>query len=142
MNAPTPSSSQPLPTPALDARGLPVGTALKPDWEVTPRSVRDIMQRPAAERPILLDVRRDEEFAHSRIAGAEHIPLADLEKRAADLEDDAGARTRPIITYCHHGVRSLKAAATLRAIGYVDVRSMAGGIDLWSLDIDPKVPRY
>jgi rhodanese-related sulfurtransferase len=43
---------------------------------------------------------------------------------------------------CHHGRRSLRAASILRNAGFTDVVSMAGGIDLWSIDIDPAVARY
>ena len=47
-----------------------------------------------------------------------------------------------VVAYCHHGVRSLSAAAYLQAQGLSDVVSLAGGIDAWSLRVDPKVPRY
>jgi adenylyltransferase/sulfurtransferase len=47
-----------------------------------------------------------------------------------------------LVVYCHHGVRSLSAAAYLRRLGHVNVRSLAGGIDAWSCEVDPAVPRY
>jgi rhodanese-related sulfurtransferase len=56
-------------------------------------------------------------------------------KRLADLNE-------PIVIYCHAGVRSARAAHYLIQLGYTNVWSMAGGIDAWSLDVDPAVARY
>lgn len=140
VNSPLPNP--PGPAPKLDERGLPVGYALKPDWEITPRDARTLLQQPEPTRPVLLDCRRDEEFAFNRIAGAVHIPMAQIEARLDELDELTSNRTRPVIVQCHHGVRSLRVTATLRAHGYTNVRSMAGGIDLWSMDVDPTVPRY
>jgi len=128
--------------PQLDAHGLPLGYPFKPDWEVTPRAAAASLRAEDATRPVLVDCRRDDEWAFNRIAGAVHIPLSDLERRADELDDDALGRTRPIIVQCHHGARSLRAAAALRALGFTNVKSMAGGIELWSLTVDPNVPRY
>lgn len=83
-----------------------------------------------------LDVRRDDERALVNIGGI-HIPLHELEARHQELPHDK----LPLIIYCHHGVRSLHAAQFLKYHGF-DALSLAGGIDLWSLEIDPKVPRY
>jgi rhodanese-related sulfurtransferase len=68
-----------------------------------------------------------------------HVPLAELESRVESLRDHEDAL---VITVCHHGVRSLRAAAALRRAGFTNVRSLAGGIHLWSVDIDPAVPIY
>lgn len=84
----------------------------------------------------LLDVRRDEEVELSSIGGI-HIPLHDLEARYRDLPHEK----LPLIVYCHHGVRSLYATQFLKFHGY-DALSLRGGIDAWSLEIDPNVPRY
>jgi rhodanese-related sulfurtransferase len=145
VTGPSPSPArapQANPAPSLDARGLPLGYTFKPDWEVTPRDAANALQQPEAVRPLLVDCRRDDEWAFNRITGAVHMPLADLERRADELADDQGHKTRPIIVQCHHGARSLRAAAALRALGFSDVKSLAGGIELWSLTIDPTVPRY
>jgi len=85
----------------------------------------------------LLDVRRDEELAVARIDGATHIPLHELEARLAELD-----RTRPVIALCHHGVRSESAGRLLERNGFADVSHLIGGIDAWSREIDPSVPRY
>ncbi|MGH7753968.1 MAG: rhodanese-like domain-containing protein [Gemmatimonadales bacterium] len=47
-----------------------------------------------------------------------------------------------MVTYCHHGVRSRHAAELLRAAGFASVRSLRGGIDAWSREVNPSVPRY
>ena len=88
----------------------------------------------------LIDCREDEEFAWCRIEGAELIPLSRFAEEAPVklLADTA----RPVIVYCHHGMRSLQAAQLLRSRGYDHVWSLAGGINAWSVQIDPEVPRY
>ncbi len=84
----------------------------------------------------LLDVRRDDERLTSNLGGV-HIPLDELQERYTELPHDK----LPLIVYCHHGVRSLYATQFLKMYGY-DALSLRGGIDLWSLEIDPSVPRY
>ena len=142
---PTPTSPTPKPAPPappLDARGLPVGYPFKPDWEATPRETKRLRESAGEHAFVLLDCRRPEEWQATHIDGATHIPMADIERRAEELEADDGSRSTPIVVHCHHGMRSLKVTATLRALGFTNVRSMAGGIDLWSVDIDSHVPRY
>jgi rhodanese-related sulfurtransferase len=125
----------------LDQRGLPIGYEFRPEWEITPRQTKAMLADPATG-VILLDCRRPEEWAAGRIPGAIHIPMDQIEKRADELEDDEGGKTHPIAVYCHTGRRSLRVASTLRALGYSKAASVAGGIDLWSVDIDPSIPRY
>jgi molybdopterin/thiamine biosynthesis adenylyltransferase/rhodanese-related sulfurtransferase len=88
---------------------------------------------------LLLDVREPAEFAKASIAGAELLPLADLPARAGEL---AAWRERPIVVHCHRGGRSATAARWLLANGFRDVTNLAGGIEAWSLSVDPAVPRY
>ena len=87
----------------------------------------------------LVDVRDPDEFAHCRLPQAELIPLATLPSDAAARLPDKDA---PILLYCHHGMRSARAVDMLRQLGYKNARSVAGGIDLWSQEIDPTIPRY
>jgi rhodanese-related sulfurtransferase len=91
---------------------------------------------------VLVDCRRTDEWAIARIEGAVHVPLDQIALRADELEDDEGGREGPIVVYCHHGMRSLRGAAILRQAGFVNAKSMAGGIDAWSVGIDPSVTRY
>lgn len=107
--------------------------------EVTPAEARRMTSAAADDRALLLDCRTPAEHATARIEGALLLPLDQLGARAGELEPH---EDRAIVVYCHHGVRSLRAAAILRAAGFERVTSMAGGIDRWSLEIDPSVPRY
>lgn len=85
----------------------------------------------------LLDVRLPEELAVAALPGALHIPLGELPQRLGELDRDA-----PIAVLCHHGVRSERAARWLEQNGFGDVSHLVGGIDAWSVEIDPRVPRY
>ncbi|MGA8142694.1 MAG: rhodanese-like domain-containing protein [Candidatus Acidiferrales bacterium] len=103
--------------------------------EISPREVHELIQR--GEKFMFVDVREKWEFDTSRIAGAELIPLREVQGNVARFEE-----ADQIVLFCHHGMRSLDAAAWLRAQGIASVRSMAGGIDRWAAEIDPKLPRY
>ncbi|MEC9373306.1 MAG: rhodanese-like domain-containing protein [Planctomycetota bacterium] len=126
------------PKPELNEQGLPVGQTLNEDWEITPRETRDLLKA-SSEGFLLLDCRRDEEIATCRIEGSVHVPMDEIPTRMDELEDHIDSK---IVVYCHTGRRSLRVASLLRSQGFKDVRSMAGGIELWTLDIDPSVPRY
>ncbi len=121
----------------LDDRGLPPGYAFKPDLEVTPREAAQML---ASGKPVIVvDVRLDSEIQTASIrASFVHIPLDQIESRADEIEPGDA----PVLTLCHHGVRSIKAALALRALGVPNVKSIAGGIELWSAAVDPTVPRY
>ncbi len=125
------------PRPALDSSGLPAGYPFKPDYEITPREVRE---RLARKDLFLIDCRTHDEWAVAKIDGALLVPLHEFESRLQEIEDAAG--DADIAVHCHLGGRSMKAALFLRQRGLETARSMAGGIDLWSLDIDASVPRY
>ena len=103
--------------------------------EITPREVRAMFDR--GDKFMFVDVREKWEFETSRIEGSELIPLREVPANLGRLED-----AEQIVVFCHHGMRSLDAAAWLRSQGVANVRSMAGGIDRWSAEVDPKVPRY
>src|SRR5688572_26081239 len=127
--------------PPLDERGLPAGYPFRPDAEVPAREAAKSLA--AGNGPILLDVRTQAEWEAARIPGSVLIPLHELEGRLDELDAalDA-AKDAPIAVICHHGARSLRAALMLRAMGYSGARSVVGGIDLWSLDVDQAIPRY
>jgi len=88
---------------------------------------------------LLLDCRTPEEHATAKIAGAVLLPMQELPARIGELE---AWKMKPIIVHCHHGVRSLRVTHWLRERGFAAVSSMQGGIDAWSTDVDPGVPRY
>ena len=103
--------------------------------EVTPREVSARLER--GEKFLLVDVREKWEYEAAHIEGSVLIPLREI---PAHLE-----RLRPaadVVCFCHHGVRSMDAAAWLRSKGLAGARSMAGGIDRWTTEVDPLLPRY
>ena len=107
------------------------------ELELTPEQVQAARQKGAPL--LLLDCRTPREHEQARIEDSTLVPLSELPQRVEELRDWADW---PVVTFCHHGQRSLRAAAILRQAGFSDVRSMAGGIDGWSRQIDPDVPRY
>lgn len=96
-------------------------------------------RRAASEPPLLLDCREPDEHAIARIEGARLIPMREIPERLSELEP---WREKPIVVHCHHGVRSLRVVQWLRQQGFAHAQSMRGGIDAWSLEVDPSVPRY
>ncbi|MEZ6099463.1 MAG: rhodanese-like domain-containing protein [Pirellulaceae bacterium] len=86
-----------------------------------------------------VDCRTPGESATASIASATLIPMETLADRLGDLPEDKGHH---IVVHCHHGGRSLRVTHWLRQQGYLNCQSMAGGIDAWSDQIDPTVPKY
>lgn len=111
---------------------------INPEWEVSVHDVQNMLSN--GDNVLLVDVRQPEEFEFCKINGAHLVPLPELPRQVDKLEDMAAGRR--IIAHCHHGVRSMQAAALLREAGLTQTHSMAGGIDAWSAEIDPNVPRY
>lgn len=105
--------------------------------EITVREAKEQLDSPAP--PLLVDVREPDEFAVCKIDGAELLPLSVFVQDFPALLPD---KSRKIALFCHHGMRSLHAAEFLSRQGYTDVKSIAGGIDAWSREIDPNVQRY
>jgi len=85
----------------------------------------------------LLDVREPWEFDVCRIEGARLIPLSQLPGRLGELDP-----ARPTVVICHHGVRSLRAAAYLEHCGFEDVVNLSGGIDAWARTVDEGMAIY
>ncbi len=88
---------------------------------------------------LLLDCRESDEYAFVHLQGSTLIPMSELRQRVSELEPH---RDRHVVVYCHHGGRSLQVTQWLRRQGFPHVQNMAGGIDAWSLQIDPSLPRY
>jgi rhodanese-related sulfurtransferase len=107
-----------------------------PSMEIAPQEVT----RRSPDDTVMLDCRRDDELAIASISGALHIPLHEIPQRVDEICEHAG--DREVIVFCHHGKRSLRATRFLRDAGVKKTLSMAGGIERWSLEIDPEVPRY
>lgn len=90
----------------------------------------------AEDRPVLLDVREPEEVEICNLPDHVHIPMAQVPQGLDRLPRD-----RPVVVYCHSGMRSAQVTAFLRQHG-LDAVNLAGGIDAWSRTVDPDVPRY
>ena len=93
----------------------------------------------AGDDVVLLDVRDSDERAKACIAGSRWIPLGELDERVGELEDRL---ERPIVVHCHRGGRSETAARRLHERGFRQVENLDGGIEAWSLTVDPSVIRY
>ena len=121
----------------LDERGLPPGYAFKPDWEVTPREVKAMLDR--KEDFVFIDCRLPTEHQITHIEGAKLIPLQQLAQRFDEIKDKHAEK---VVVHCRTGGRSLQFAQALRQAGFKDVKSMAGGILLWNKDVNPGGPQY
>ena len=105
------------------------------DIQIEPREVKQRLDR--RDKFLFVDVREPWEFQATRIEGATLIPLGQIPGSLNEFE-----KAGDVVLFCHHGMRSLDAAAWLRAQGVEGARSMNGGIERWSIEIDPEVPRY
>ncbi|HEV2845033.1 MAG TPA: rhodanese-like domain-containing protein, partial [Thermoanaerobaculia bacterium] len=85
----------------------------------------------------VLDVRNPPEYEVCRIEGSKLIPLPELHNRLDELDP-----SEVIVAHCHHGMRSARAVELLRQRGFSKAINLAGGIDEWSVQVDPAVPRY
>jgi len=102
--------------------------------EITPRETAELLKQGKIK---LLDVRTPEEYAIAKVAGSVLVDQGLAQEIMQTWPKDTA-----IVTICHHGMRSLDAAAYMRGHGFLDTRSMTGGIDAWSAQIDPSIPRY
>ncbi|MBI4229987.1 MAG: rhodanese-like domain-containing protein [Planctomycetes bacterium] len=103
--------------------------------QISPKDAAALLKKDAKAR--LLDVREEWE------AQAASIPGASLLTKDLSQEIMAKApKDTPLLFHCHHGIRSLDAASYFAGHGFTNVRSVTGGIDAWTRDVDPSVPRY
>ncbi|MDA0255078.1 MAG: rhodanese-like domain-containing protein [Planctomycetota bacterium] len=110
---------------------------MHPELEIDVEAVAALQR--AGEVFLLLDCREPDEHAIARIEGGMLIPMRLIPERLSELEPHRESR---VVVHCHHGVRSLRVARFLRERGFQRAQSMSGGIEAWSVLIDPSVPRY
>jgi molybdopterin/thiamine biosynthesis adenylyltransferase/rhodanese-related sulfurtransferase len=118
--------------------GLPTSqspSAVHPD-EVSVQELKRALDNPAPGIHVL-DVREPDEYQIARIPGAQLLPLSQLGQRWSELNPD-----QSYYLYCKSGVRSLRAVQFLRRLGFHQLKSVRGGIDAWSREVDPSVPQY
>ncbi len=110
--------------------------------QISPQALPAWLQAARAEgEPLLLDVREPSEWriASVQANGVEllQMPMLSIPPRLHELDP-----RRPVAVLCHHGGRSMQVALFLTQRGFTHVANVAGGIDAWSLQLDPSVPRY
>ncbi|MBI1991847.1 MAG: molybdopterin-synthase adenylyltransferase MoeB [Candidatus Omnitrophica bacterium] len=105
------------------------------EYDLGPQEVKRLLEHEG--RAVLLDVREPHEYEIVRIEGSTLIPLSELHLRANELDT-----ADTIVTYCHHGQRSLQAIQTLEHFGFKKLKHLRGGIDAWACEVDPEMARY
>lgn len=114
--------------------GLALGSGITLLWTVFKRgpqsgvSVSDAVILINRSHAVVLDIRDQAEFAAGHITDAKHIPLADIEKRIAELNK---FKAKPVLVVCQSGVRSAKAVAQLSKAGFEQVKLINGGLNAW-----------
>jgi rhodanese-related sulfurtransferase len=101
--------------------------------EISPKETHELV---GAGKAVLVDIRTREEFDAVHIGGA----LLFTEELMHEIS--GWDRSKQVVFVCHHGIRSMDAAAYFAGHGMENVRSMKGGIDAWSCDVDASLPRY
>ncbi len=130
---------QPTVTELIDYEGF-CGVGAEEGPAVTERTAAEVdAMRRGGEEFLLLDVREPAEYETARIEGSLLIPLGEIEARIGELE---AWRDRLVVVHCHHGGRSAQACELLKAQGFEHLENLAGGIEAWSVTVDPGVPRY
>jgi adenylyltransferase/sulfurtransferase len=107
---------------------------MRQDDDVEPSILAERLNR--REKLILLDIREPWEVSLAQIGNSRHIPMNELPVVLESFDPEL-----ELVVYCHHGTRSSMASEWLRQQG-LRARSLAGGIDRWSREIDPGIPRY
>ena len=103
--------------------------------QISPEELAERLR--AGDEIPLIDVRSREEWEAVHIDGATFFTQELMQEMISEWPKD-----REIVFVCHHGVRSLDAASYFAGHGFEHVRSMTGGIDAWSVEVDPELPRY
>lgn len=116
--------------------GIPQARAAEEENEVPEITVQELKEKLDRGEISVLDVREPHEYAVANI-GAPLIPLGELPERLAELDRD-----RPLAVHCKSGARSARAVKLLRDAGFENVYNVKGGINAWSEEIDPSVPKY
>ncbi len=102
---------------------------------IAPKALKARLDR--GDEVVLLDVRNPPEWEIGRIPGARLIPLPELPARVHELSS-----ADELVVYCKSGIRSAQAVEFLKTAGFRKLSHLTGGIEGWSTDVDPSVPRY
>ena len=105
------------------------------EYDLGPAEVKQLLAQDS--KTVLLDVREPHEYDIVHIEGSRLIPLSELHLRTNELDT-----ADTIVTYCHHGQRSLQAIQTLQRFGFKKLKHLRGGIDAWATEVDPEMAQY
>ena len=105
------------------------------EFEISPA---DTVKLLSESKTRLIDVREPWEYATAHIEPSTPMPMGDVPARAHQELDPE----EHLVVLCHHGMRSMNVTVWLRNQGFEQVQSLRGGIDAWSAEVDPAVPRY
>jgi len=105
--------------------------------QISPAELAALLADGGREKPLLLDVREPWEFERAKIAGSRLVPMAEIQRRVAELDPK-----KQVVAICHHGGRSMQVALFLEKNGFAAVHNLVGGVDAWSRAVDPSVPLY
>jgi rhodanese-related sulfurtransferase len=114
-----------------------------PGQPFTQISVEDLASRivESAEGLQLIDVREPHEVAIAHIEGFQNYPLSEFAEWSGEIPSQLEPHAETIVI-CHHGIRSAQMCQWLVNQGFTQVSNVAGGIDAYSIGVDPSVPRY
>lgn len=102
-----------------------------------PTQLAQWLADPAIDKPLLLDVREDWEFALCHISGAAHRPMNTIAATVSELDAE-----RPTVVICHHGMRSYQVGLFLEREGFADVYNLTGGVAAWANEVDTTMAQY
>jgi len=103
--------------------------------QITPVELDGLLKSP--NPPKLVDVRTREEFDAVHLEGSVLFTQEMMQEMLSSWN-----RSEPVVMICHHGIRSMDAAAYFAGHGFENVKSLIGGVDQWAQEIDPNLPRY
>lgn len=105
--------------------------------QLTAPQLKQWLDDPAREKPVLLDVREPWELDVCRIGGVKPMPMRSVPARHMELNREAET-----VVVCHHGARSYQVAMFLEQMGFAHIYNLYGGMAAWSRDVDPATPTY
>ncbi len=113
----------------------------QPIPQIAPTELAHRLNSGDLEELQLVDVREPEEVAIARLEGFENLPLSQFVDWADHIQTRFDPQTETLVI-CHHGIRSAQMCQWLSVHGFTNVKNVAGGIDAYSILVDPTIPRY
>lgn len=105
--------------------------------QISAAQLKEWLDDPQREKPLLVDVREPWEFQTCKIEGAQSMPMRSVPARYMELKRDGD-----VVVICHHGARSFQVGLFLEQQGFGNVINLYGGVAAWAKDVDPTMPTY